>query len=118
MKRTASLLLLSALAATTALIGQEKKTRVLSVDPPHVSKDAAVKYDYDIVYVRAPRHGDDKGIAWTEVFAPLRAEPGSDLMLLHPDGTEEVLVDSGHDTITDPFVSFDGKSVYYSRIHN
>ena len=35
--------------------------------------------------------GDDKQIAWTEVFAPLRAEPGSDLMLLHPDGSEETM---------------------------
>ena len=90
----------------------------LGVRPLHVSSDRAVKYDYDIIYVRAPRHGDDKQIAWTEVFAPLRAEPGSDLMLLHPDGKEEVLVAAGEDTITDPFVSFDGQSVYYARIRN
>ena len=48
-------------------------------------------------------------IAWTEVFNPLRAEPGSDLMLLHPDGREETLVAAGDDAITDPFVSFDGE---------
>ena len=29
-------------------------------------------------------------------------------MLLHPDGTEEVLVAAGEDAIADPFVSFDG----------
>ena len=29
--------------------------RQLRVDPPHISSDKSVKYDYDIVYVRAPR---------------------------------------------------------------
>jgi RNA polymerase sigma factor (sigma-70 family) len=90
----------------------------LNVNPQPISKDASVKYDYDIVYVRAPRKGAKKGIAWTEVFAPTRGEPGSDLMLLHPDGSEEVLVAAGADAITDPFVSFDGESVYFSRFHN
>ena len=88
------------------------------MNPPAIATDASVKYDFDIVYVRAPRKGDDKQIAWTEVFNPLRAEPGSDLMLLHPDGKEEVLVAAGDDAITDPFVSFDGDSVYYARIRN
>jgi hypothetical protein len=95
-----------------------EKPRPLNVNPPHIAKDASVKYDYDIVYVRAPRHGDDKQIAWTEVFSPLRAEPGSDLMILHPDGSEDVLVAAGDDTITDPFVSFDAQWVYFARIHN
>src|SRR5262249_6269727 len=60
--------------------------------PKPIASDPAVKYDYDIVYVRAPRRGDSQQIAWAEVFAPLRAEPGSDLVLLHPDGSEDVLV--------------------------
>ena len=119
MKRAACLLLLSLLTvAVPGLVGQEKKSRPLNVSPQHISKDAAVKFDYDIVYVRAPRNGDDKQIAWTEVFAPLRGEPGSDLMLLHSDGTEEVLVAVGDDAIADPFVSFDGESVYFARFHN
>jgi hypothetical protein len=105
-------------SAAIELSGQEKKARTLDVNPQHISTDASVKYDYDIVYVRAPRHGDNKQIAWTEVFNPIRAEPGSDLVLLHPDGTEEVLVEAGADAITDPFVSFDGQSVYYARIFN
>jgi hypothetical protein len=107
-----------AAAVLAAPPGPEKKPRQLNVNPPSIATDSSVKYDYDIVYVRAPRHGDDMQIAWTEVFSPLRAEPGSDLMLLHPDGTEEVLVAAGDDAITDPFVSFDGESVYYARIHN
>ena len=47
---------------------------------------------YDIVYVRQPRYGDTTNTIWPEVFHPARGEPGADLMLLHPDGTEEVLV--------------------------
>ena len=108
----------AALFATITVAGPTAKPRALDVNPPPVGSDRSVRYDYDIVYVRAPRHGDDRQIAWTEVFAPLRAEPGSDLMLLHPDGREEVLVAAGEDAITDPFVSFDGESVYFARIHN
>jgi hypothetical protein len=119
MKRSVALMPLAVLALSVAVLsGQEKKPRPLNVSPPHISTDAAVKYDYDIVYVRAPRKGDDQQIAWAEVFAPLRAEPGSDLMLLHPDGKEEVLVEAGDDAIADPFVSFDGEWVYYARFHN
>ena len=42
------------------------------------------------------------------------AAPGSDLVLLRPDGSESVLVDAGDDAVVDPFVSFDAKSVYYA----
>ena len=62
--------------------------------------------------------GTIRKILWADVFTPLRAEPGSDLMLLHPDGSEEVLVAAGDDAIADPFVSFDGAWVYYARFHN
>jgi hypothetical protein len=41
-------------------------------------------------------------------------EPGADLMLLHPDGSEELLVEGGDGSITDPMVSFDGQWVYYT----
>src|SRR5262245_37210023 len=90
----------------------------VDVEPKPIASDPSVKYDYDIVYVRAPRRGDDRQIIWADVFTPLRAEPGSDLMLLHPNGTEEVLVKAGNDAVADPFVSFDGEWVYYSRFHN
>lgn len=118
MKRSYCFFLVIALAATTRLSAQDKKSRVYNTKPQPIASDASIKYDFDIVYVRAPRKGDNKQIAWSEVFSPLRAEPGSDLMLLHPDGKEEVLVAAGDDTITDPFVSFDGQSVYYARIRN
>ncbi len=70
--------------------------------------------DYDIVYVRQARYGDNTNTTWPEVFHPARLDPGADLMLLHADGSEEVLVSGGNGGVTDPFVSFDGASVYYS----
>ncbi len=75
---------------------------------------AASAVAYDIVYVRQPRHGDNQNTIWPEVFHPARLEPGADLMLLHPDGTEEVLVAGGNGAVTDPVVSFDARWVYYS----
>src|SRR5688572_27026698 len=69
---------------------------------------------YDIVYVRQPRLGDNTNTIWPEVFHPARLDPGADLMLLHPDGTEEVLVAGGPGSVTDPFISFDGRWCIYS----
>lgn len=83
-----------------------------------VGAAAGQPVDYDIVYVRQPRYGDNVGTIWPEIFHPARAEPGADLMLLHPDGSEEVLVDCTVCSVTDPFVSFDGGSVYYSLFHD
>ncbi len=86
----------------------------IGMDPPPLAHDGSVRYDYDIVYVRSPRHGDRQGTNWTEIAHPGLLEPGADLMLLHPDGREEILVPGGKGAITDPYVSFDGNSVYYS----
>lgn len=69
---------------------------------------------FDIVYVRQPRFGDLTNTTWPEVFHPAAIDPGADLVLLHPDGSEEVLVAGGDGAVTDPFLSFDGQSVYYS----
>src|SRR5262245_52258037 len=74
---------------------------------------AAAVVPYDIVYVRQPRFGDNTNTIWPEVFHPARLDRGADLMLLHPDGTEELLVAGGNGSVTDPFISFDGKSCYY-----
>src|SRR5262249_23524403 len=97
---------------------QEKRYDApIKVEVPHVSTDPAVKYDYDIVYVRPPRKGDKGRTAWTEIAHPALMDPGADLMLLHPDGKEEVLVEGGEDgSVTDPFVSLDGESVYYVHL--
>jgi hypothetical protein len=74
--------------------------------------------DYDIVYVRVKRTGDSQAVSLPEVFDPFRIPPGGDLMLLRPDGTEEVLLPGGHGSIVDPYVSFDGQWVYYARFHD
>ena len=90
----------------------------INVSPKPVASDASVKLDYDIVYVRAPRHGDKVGTNWPEISNPVYMDPGADLMLLHPDGTEEVLVKGEAGSVTDPVVSFDGEWVYYSLFHD
>ncbi len=63
--------------------------------PPHISTDATVTYDYDIVYVRVPRpypkeydginHLNQAGLHQTNA-------PGAELRLLRPDGRDESLV--------------------------
>jgi hypothetical protein len=90
----------------------------LDVSPRPVAADPSVKIDYDIVYVRAPRKGDAVGTNWTEISNPVFMDAGADLMLLHPDGSEEVLVRGGAGSVTDPAVSFDGESVYYVLFHD
>jgi hypothetical protein len=70
--------------------------------------------DYPIVYVRSPRPGDDIAAAWPEVINAIRQEPGSDLMLRRPDGSEEVLFAGGAGGVMDPAVSFDARRVYFA----
>ena len=79
---------------------------------------AQLPVNYDIVYVRAPRYGDDQRTKMPEVKDPIHMEPGSDLVLLQQDGSERVLVSAGNGGIVDPYVSFDGKWVYYSKFHD
>ena len=79
---------------------------------------AASSVTYDVVYVRQPRFGDNVNSTWPEVFHPARIDPGADLMLLHPNGTEELLVAGGNGAVTDPFVSFDAQWVYYAYFYD
>lgn len=79
---------------------------------------ARAAVDFDIVYVRQVRFGDDVNTTWPEIFHPARMDPGADLMLLHPDGSEEILVDCEVCGVTDPFISFDAQWVYYSLFHD
>src|SRR4051812_43466814 len=82
---------------------QPKFTDLINVNPSPLVDDKSVRYDYDIVYVRALRAGDDKHKRFfTDFSQPVTMEPGADLMLLHPDGSEEILVPGGKGSITDP----------------
>ncbi|HUE72461.1 MAG TPA: hypothetical protein VMP01_16370, partial [Pirellulaceae bacterium] len=104
----------------TPVLGQEEPLfdNRLNVNVPPIAKDDSVRYDYDIVYVRALRAGDEiHKRYYTDFSAPVTMEPGADLMLLHPDGSEELLVAGGKGSITDPVVSYDGQWVYYVHIH-
>ena len=71
--------------------------------------------DYDIIYLRAPRQGDNQNTTWPEVFHPASMEPGTDLVLLHSDGAEEVLIAAGNGAVMDPVLSFDAAWVYYAK---
>ncbi|MSQ94208.1 MAG: hypothetical protein EXR98_06590 [Gemmataceae bacterium] len=116
---------LTFLYACQPLAGQDKPPqRKLRVDPPPIAADKAVKYDYDIVYVRAPRvvkGKDGKDVqaqVWPDAGTPHALRASTDLMVLHPDGSEEMLVEGGQGAIADPYVSFDAKWVYYSYCHD
>src|SRR5262245_54942194 len=113
----ACLTLATLLAMLPAALAQKDKPapKPLNINPPHISTDKSVKYDYDIVYVRAPRYGDEKRPGWAEFSDPTRMEPGADLMLLHPDGKEELLVSGKDGSIMDPYVSFDAQWIFYSK---
>ncbi len=120
---TRSLAALLTVPLATVLGAAETTPVKLDPVPKPLASDPAVKLDYDIVYVRAPRfykatNGRNIPTAWPEFGHPTRIDPGYDLMLLKPDGKEEVLVAGGKGAVTDPFVSLDGKSVYYSYHHD
>src|SRR5262249_16870382 len=90
--------------------GEPGKKGPFNVEVPKVSTDPTIKYDYDIVYVRTPRKGNaPHSSRWPDASLPLNVDAGGDLMLLHPDGSEERLVAGGNCSVTDPFVSFDGQ---------
>jgi hypothetical protein len=115
--------LLAALAAVPTVGQAQKEKPKLYLDPinvtiPHIATDKSVKYDFDIVYVRARRAGDKVHKRFfTDFSSPVTLEPGADLMLLHPDGSEELLVPGGETgSVTDPMVSFDGQWVYYTHV--
>src|ERR1043165_8799635 len=108
------------------LMGQEgPPKRPLRVDPAPIASAKPVKYDYDIVYVRAPRTIKDSktgkdtlAMVWPDASKPFDIQAPTDLMLLHPDGKEEVLVAGAPGAITDPHVSFDAQWVYYTYCYD
>src|SRR4029077_3194863 len=114
---------LAAALAVLPATAQDKKPPLfldpIDVNVPAIATDKSIKYDYDIVYVRAPRAGDKVHKRfYTDFSSPVTLEAGADLMLLHPDGSEDVLVKGNDGSITDPVVSLDGQWVFYTRIYN
>lgn len=98
MSRRCTFLLLVLLLPLVALRAEDEPlfTQKLNVNPSPIKEDPSVKYDYDIVYVRAKRAGDKTHKRfYTDFSQPVTMEPGADLMLLHPDGSEELLVEGG-----------------------
>jgi len=120
---TASAILAAAFFAP-AQSPDKLKPRILDVNPKHFSNDPTVKLDYDIVYVRAPRFvkGNDgkerPAPVWPEIGHPFNLRASTDLMVLHHDGSERLLVAGGEGAIADPYVSFDAQWVYYSHFHD
>jgi hypothetical protein len=113
------LLLSLAVSAATSADDESLFKNPINVNIPHISTDPSIKYDYPIVYVRALRAGDKVHKRYyTDFSQPVTMEPGADLMLLQPDGKEELLVAGGNGSITDPMVSFDGQWVYYVHIYD
>lgn len=113
------------LAAGLPLAAQDKPLdRPLRVDPAPIANDRSIKYDYDIAYVRAPRTAKDRkgteqlAMVWPDASEPFHIHASTDLMLLHPDGTDELLVAGAPGAIADPYVSFDAEWVYYTHFHD
>lgn len=80
---------------------------------PSLSVAQPTGVPYDLVYVRCPR-SDSVPPRIPEVFYPTSTDSGCDLMLLHPDGSEEVLFAAGNGAVSDPSVSFDAKELYFT----
>ncbi len=71
----------------------------------------------EIVYVRYPKETSlQPFITIPQGEHAYRIAAGADLMLLRPDGSEQILVDCAVCSVMDPFISFDGNTVYYSLI--
>jgi len=97
------------LTLATPVASREKKRRRIDINAAPITTDKSVRYDDPIVYVRSPRWVDERGrkrsARWAEFGHPFAVTPHSDLMLLHPDGKEELLVAGGKGAVQDPYVS-------------
>ena len=97
---------------------KDKFLEPINVQAPHISTDKSEPLTISISSTFARRARAIRPVAlWTEIAHPAIMDASGDLMLLHPDGSEEVLVRGGDDgSVTDPFVSFDGEWVFYSHL--
>ena len=105
--------------AAISLQAQPNRKGPFNIVIPQISTDPTIKYDYDIVYVRTPRKNNlPHSSRWPDASLPMNVDAGGDLMLLHPDGSEERLVEGGKGSVTDPHVSFDGEWVFYAKFED
>ena len=89
---------------------------LLQSGPPSANpRDVGI--DYDIVVCRMPNAGNQERNAFPDAAnMSLYVGRGTQLVLIHPDGGEEVLFDPGpNGAVVDPCVSFDGRSIYFAR---
>ncbi|MCB9879575.1 MAG: hypothetical protein H6835_18425 [Planctomycetes bacterium] len=108
-------LLGASFATAQGLQVEPHRPRRVDVHVPDVAADPSITIDYDIVCLRVPRRGDDEQVSWPEAYAPTCVEPGTDLVVVHPDGVIETLVEAAeHEAVADPSVSFDGEWVFYA----
>lgn len=69
---------------------------------------------FDIIYVRYPDPGEGNFVSIPQGEKPYNLVSGADLVLLKPDGSEIILVNCDTCSVMDPFISYDGNTVYYS----
>ncbi len=90
--------------------------------PTSVTAQALPPINYDIIYVRSPRPPNNVNSFWPDAITPLLPDPGADLVLLHPDGSEETLFGAGaNGAVVDPYVSYDATAVvfaFYPNVRN
>ena len=81
---------------------------------------AQVGIDYDIVAVKMPTPANPRARDWQDALgASLYIGQGAELVIIHPDGSEDLLFSGGPQTsCIDPSVSYDGKTVYFSMFRN
>lgn len=84
---------------------------------PPVMTPAQAGIAYRIVACRMPVAGNEERDAFPDAAnMSLYIGRGTDLVLIHPNGTEELLYDAtGNEAVVDPLVSFDGRTVYFSK---
>lgn len=84
---------------------------------PPTAIPSALGIDYDIVVCRAPVANAQFRNAFPDAANfSLYMPRGTDLFLIHPDGSEELLYSPGpNGACADPVVSFDGKWVYFTK---
>ena len=101
------------------ILGSQPTEHALAQGPPRqLPRDVGITSP--IVACRMPKAGNEERRAFPDVMNfSLYVGRGTDLVLIHPNGREELLVDAGpNGAIVDPFVSYDGQSVYFSKFED